>query len=311
MPFISLHVRRNDIKKSLILPAIAIALAALYVISLHPDTGFLGGALFFATGWLIPSAINLLLAAWVTSFFKVHWGLRYLIFAAASFLLGMNTLLPALVRPLPKVVSSGQIFRVVGIKPNEPVDAGLMSARLPNEIFYTSAPSALGVHVGGDEGCMCMWWMPPVGPSSEEQVWNVINTYIHRSGIGGPDYIGMGKGAEMALGRVHFDARFTRSATPNTVNLLLTIYDGWDVTAIYRQLAIPVWSTQTPQPTRPGLASHFYRNAMSMLVRENFWVFLLDGRLSGFQPAPLRAFLRRAVRVESQVPKSRPNPFVS
>jgi hypothetical protein len=299
MPFISLHIRRNDLKKFLILPAAALALAVLYVISLHPDTGFLGGAFFFIIGWwLIPSAVNLLLAVWITSFFKVHWGVRSIIFIATSFLLGMNTLLPALLRPRPRVVSSGQVFRVVEIKPSEPVDAGLMSARLPNEVFYTSAPSALGVQVGADEGCMCMWWTPPLGPSSEEQVWNVINAYIHRTDIGGPDYIGMGKTAKMALGRIHFDARFTRSATPNTVNLLLTIYDGWDVTAIYRQLAIPVWSTQPPRPTRPGLASHFYRNAMSMLVRENFWVFLLDRRLSGFQPAPLRAFLHRAVRVE-------------
>lgn len=297
MLFSSLHDLRGGLPKRLTLPAIAFGLVLLYFVSLHPATGFLGGAFFLLLGWwFIPFAINLLLAAWLASLFKVHKTLRAAIFVAASFFLGMNTLLPTLLRSRSEASSSANILRVIRIKSGETVDAGLMTARLADEASYPSAPSALGVRVGENEGCMCMWWAPSRGPSSEWQVWGVINAYLHRpNGIEGPLYIGMGN---MALGKAHFDVRFMRGATPKTVNLLLTIYDGWDVTAVYRQSAIPVESTSPPKAHGAGLGDHFYRNTLSMLVRQNFWVFLLDNQMSGFSAEPLKSFLRRAVIVE-------------
>jgi hypothetical protein len=279
------------------LPAIALGLAIVYLVTLHPVTGFLGGAFFFLLGWwFVPSAINVLLAAWVASLFKIHLAWRVVICLAASFLLGMNTLLPALVRPKPEVSSSADIYRVIRLKPGEKVDGGLMTARLANEASYPSAPSVLGVNLAEKEGCGCMWWEAPRGPTSDEQVWAVIHAYLHRTNnIPTTLYIGSGK---MALGAVHVDMRFTRSDIPNTVNLLLTIYDGWDVTAVYRQSAIPVATTLPPTSNKDWPGHHFFRNAMSMLVRQNFWVFLLDSHMSGFSTEPLKSFLHRAMVLE-------------
>lgn len=89
MLFSSLHDLRGGLPKRLTLPAIAFGLVLLYFVSLHPATGFLGGAFFLLLGWwFIPSAINLLLAAWLASLFKVHKTLRAAIFVAASFFFG-------------------------------------------------------------------------------------------------------------------------------------------------------------------------------------------------------------------------------
>lgn len=48
---------------------------------------------------------------------------------------------------------------------------------------------ALGVTVGWNEGCICMWWDPVYGPITDDQVWYVINDYLHRSVISRADYI--------------------------------------------------------------------------------------------------------------------------
>ena len=305
--FLSRTRRRSGLVKILALPGIALALAILFILALHPASGMLGGAFYLLFGsWFIPSAVNLLWSAWVVSFIKVPRAWRAVLFVSPSFLLGMNTLVPALIKPRPKTVSSVEIFRVIRIPQSMEVDEGLMTPRLPDEVFYTSAPSALGVQVGWNEGCMCMWFASPQGESSEWQVWHVINAYLHRrDAIQGTDYLDINAGdrvikmRDMAVGRAHFDVRFTRSATPSTVNLLLTVYDGLDATAVYRQAGIPVLSTLPPQPHENGLVSqHFYRNVLSMLLRHNFWVIFLDRRLSGFSPEPLEAFLSRAVVAE-------------
>ncbi|ULU24965.1 hypothetical protein [Dyella terrae] len=307
MSDLSLTGRHYGFVKILALPGIALTLAALFVFALHPQSGMFGGAFYLLFGsWFIPSAINLLLSAWVITFIKVSRAWRAVLFVGVSFLLGMNTLLPALISRRPNPVSSAEIVRVIRIPRSMRVDDGLMAPRLPGEIFYTSSPSALGVQVGSNEGCMCMWFTPPVGESTEWQVWHVINAYLHRrDAIEGTTYLDLkGEGLDvkmrkMALGMAHFDVRFTRSETRNTVNLLITVYDGLEVTATYKQADIPVWSTLPPQPHAEGLGGeYFYRNALSMLVRHNFWVFYLDSQMSGFSPGPLKAFLRRAVVVE-------------
>jgi len=300
MSFLSQPSRRNSLLKILALPGTALALTVLYVLALHPASGMFGGAFYLLFGsWFIPSAVNLLLSAWIVSFIKIHRAWRAVLFIAASFLLGMNTLLAALIRPNPAPVSSSEIFRVIRIPQSMRVDEGWMTPALPDEISGTSAPSALGVQVGSNEACMCMWFTPPVGESTDWQIWHVINAYLHRRDmIESTNYLDVTM-RHMALGGAHFDVTFTRGATPNTVNLLLTIYDGLDITATYKQAAIPVWSTLPPRPHGNGLGGeHFYRNALSMLVRHNFWVFYLDTRMSGFSPEPLKAFLGRAVVVE-------------
>jgi hypothetical protein len=288
--------------KVLVLPVIALVMAIVYTFALHPASGMFGGAYYLLFGsWFIPSAINLLLSAWIVSFIRVHWAWRVVLFVAASFLLGMNTLLPSLIRPNPVPVSSTQIIRVIRIPQSMRVDQGWIAPALPDEVSGTLAPSALGVQVGSNEACMCMWFTPPVGESTDWQVWHVINAYLHRRDIiDSANYNDAGM-RRMAPGGAHFEMKFTRSATPKTVDLLLTIYDGLDVTAIYKQADIPVWST-LPSPPPPRTSElggeHFYRNALSMLVRHNFWVFFLDSRMSGFSPEPLKAFLRRAVIAE-------------
>jgi hypothetical protein len=237
--------------KVLVLPVIALVMAFVYIFALHPTSGMFGGAYYLLFGsWFIPSAINLLLSAWIVSFIRVHWAWRAVLFVAASFLLGMNTLLPGLIRPNPVPVSSAQIIRVIRIPKSMQVDGGWITPTLPDEISRTKAPSALGVQVGSNEACMCMWFTPPVGESTDWQVWHVIDAYLHRNdAIQGGNYIDA-PWRHMALGRAHFEVRFTRSATPRAVDLLLTIYDGLDATAIYKQESIPVWST-LPSPPPP------------------------------------------------------------
>ena len=275
---------------------IALVLAVLYIVSLHPMSGALGGAFFWIVGWIIPSAINLLLSLFVVSFLKIRRLWKVPVFIAVSFILGMNTLLVSLFTPDLPQPSTSEIFRQIRITPDMGVDEGLMTPRAPGELSGSRSPSPLGVRVAGNEGCMCMWFTPPTGDTTEWQVWHVINGFLgRRDTLSSTLYVGADM-QRMAQGGAHFDLRFTRGKQPYTVDLHMTIYDGPEPTAKYSQSGIPVWSTE-PEERHPErlLMNQFLPNVESMLVRRNFWVFLFDGYMSGFSRAPLKAFLGRAV----------------
>jgi len=291
------RVERKRFLKQAAPLVVALVLAVLYIISLHPWSGMLGGAFFFLfASWVIPSAINILLSYFVVSFIRVRRLWKIGLFVAVSFLLGMNTLLvPLFARPPPQP-STSDVYRPLHIKADTDVDEGLMSARIPGEVYNTYMYSPLGVHVAGNEGCMCMWMTPPVGQTTEWQVWDVINGYLgHRRSITGTTYIepGLRSGA---VGRVHFDLRFLRGKDPYTVDLLITLYDGLEPTAKFTQSGIPVWSTE-PDHGHPDTISTygFLPNAENMLWRRNFWALYFENDMSAFSKAPLKAFLRRAV----------------
>lgn len=276
---------------------IALVLALLYIGSLHPASGMLGGAFYWLFGsWAVPSGINLLLTFFVVSFLPIRRVWKIPAFVAVSFLLGMNTLLISLFTPNPPQPSTARIYRSLHIAPGSQVDQGLMAPARPDEIFGTSAPTPLGVRVAGNEGCMCMWFTPPTGDTSYWQVWHVINGYLRREdswhwgNYSTPDLVGMARHG------AHFDLRFTRGKHPYTVDLLMTVYDGTEPTAVYTQAGIPVWSTE-PEHGHPEHLSmaQFLPNVESMLLRRNFWVFLFDRQMSGFATKPLRDFLGRAV----------------
>lgn len=275
----------------------ALVLGLLYIYSIHPMSGALGGAFFWIIGgWMIPSAINLLLSYFVVSFLPMRRPWKIPAFIAVSFLLGMNTLLVPLFMRNPPQPSTVEVYRPLHIPPGKRVDEGLMTPRLPGEVFGTRSPTWLGARVAGNEGCMCMWFTPPTGDTSQWHVWHVINAYLRRrDSINGTDYLGPDL-ARMAVGGAHFDVRFTRGKRPYTVDLLMTVYDGLEATAKYTQAGIPVWSTDPDHGHPDRLAmDQFLPTVETMLLRRNFWVFLFDDRMSGFAEEPLRAFLRQAV----------------
>jgi hypothetical protein len=296
----SMSMKLSDETKSFLRKArpliIALVLGLLYIYAIHPSSGMLGGLFFWLAGWMVPSAINLLLSFFVLSFLPIRRRWKIPAFVAISFVLGMNTLLVPLLMWNPPQPSSADIRRPLHVKPGERVDAGFMSARIPGEINGTQSPSPLGVQIAGNEGCMCMWFTPPAGDTTEWQVWHVINAYLHRSdSLDGGNYFTPGVKMDVA-GSVHFDSRFTRGKRPETVDLLMTVYDGTELTATFTQSGIPVWTT-APESGHPDRIStyQFLPNVETMLLRHNFWVFMFDRSLSGFSRGPLRDFLKRAV----------------
>jgi hypothetical protein len=130
--------------------------ALLFILFLHPITGVLGGCAFLLTGWLIPTLVNVIVARWISLVLPIRgWG-RIAVFVGASFLLGVNTSLPTIVRSIvhPTVPElTTEILR--GATAGAPVNFFL--APHPD----TPASSVLSrVSVGGDEGCGCLYFVP-------------------------------------------------------------------------------------------------------------------------------------------------------
>ncbi len=113
---------------------------------------------YLLVGSAFPSLINLSLSAWAVSFTRPTV-LRCLLFIPVSFLLGLNIFLPTFLQTL---VAHPQIEQIVYRKVR--LDPSLTSLRLETEknggrfVYFVANPLTSPVEVGGDEGCMCMYF---------------------------------------------------------------------------------------------------------------------------------------------------------
>jgi len=282
-------------RKSLFLPIAAVALALVFIVTLHPASGAAGGFVFLLVGWVIPSAINLLAAAWIVLFFRAHWSLKTALFVVVSFILGINVSIPDLFKHAPQTIVNSKIIRAVHINAASPIDDRL-SATSQTPMNYVFGPTPLGVSVSPDEGCMCMYFDYGDGART---YYNQIQDYIYQIGRSRPDHKFYFFDPLRSPDVIHFDVEFTKAVMTHAVNVKVDIYDGIKKTATYSQYNLPYLSFDTNSigRGRPLMSEHFYSYSESMLLRHNFWTYLLKNQISGIPISPFKMFLSRALPV--------------
>lgn len=277
-----------------LLPVCAAVLVAVYVVSLHPITGFLGGLVFLLTGWAIPSIINLLLAAWCALMLAKPGWKRWALFLLISFTAGLNTSLPALLaRAAYTDEMTAEIHRRVTVNADTPIDFWLRGDLPP----ITADPLSSAVAVGSDEGCGCMYFVANESASYYETVSSIINERTRRTLMTRSDYLQF---PNMLQRGVHFDIDFKNDPKSiGTAQLMVTVYDGAEQTASFLQRGIPYDPELSKRIGRDRrlLNGYFLKNTASMLLHDNFWTLLLKTFTSYVPRGALRGFLMEAVHV--------------
>ncbi|MBA8667271.1 hypothetical protein H1Q59_05135 [Holosporaceae bacterium 'Namur'] len=110
------------------MPSIQVVILYLiYVITLHPYSGGLGGFIFIFTGWIIPTLINLIISHYISfkifNFSKIK---SLALMVCISFVMGLNIRI---------------VYLFNGIE--------------HNRALYST------IRAGGNEGCMCMYFDVP------------------------------------------------------------------------------------------------------------------------------------------------------
>lgn len=288
-------------RKSLYLPISAVALALVFIAALHPLSGGLGGFVFLLIGWAIPSVINLLLSAWIVSFVRTHWSLRILLFVLVSFVLGVNMSLPDLFAHAQQPIVSSEILRSVRVTSSTPLDDRLMVAT-QTPMDYSFGPSSLGVGIGGDEGCGCLYFV--YGGHIRgyyEQLQDDIHQIKtdHKFFFFDPAKFPNAPSRKSPNG-VHFDVKFTEAtAMAHAVDVTVDVYVGFERTATYsqRNLPVPILEDRQNGRERSLKSEHFYAYCGSMLIRRNFWMHFLEDQMNVIPTSPFKIFLSKALQV--------------
>lgn len=152
----------------------------IYIISLHPVSGIWGGIVFFIIGWAIPTITNCLLAYFLLLFFpeKLFKLLKFFIFVLLSFILGVNIRIPYIFTifysyHIPEINS----IKIIHPLFNSPGPAYFNSGKLEFKIdgHIKLKKSFFGsVTIGGDEGCMCLYFKEPCNPL-RERGWGIFD----------------------------------------------------------------------------------------------------------------------------------------
>jgi hypothetical protein len=279
-----------------LLPILVIMFVALFCFFVSPASGFLGGLGYWIFGWMFPSLINLLAAGWLALLPRVQLSARMAIFAVASFVLGINTALPGLFegRDLPQVEST--VLRIVPLVPSLPVDDRLLVAVPKNKLDHAFPPTPLGVGIGGNEGCGCMYFVHGErGRDYYNQVQYVIRQRKVRS-VSGVHFYAPDRDANPPI--VHFDYETARSGTKQgVVDITVNVYEGQERVATFTQRNLPSMHLEGASLGRREALNngHFLAYCASFLAHRNFWMVALAPYLTIDVEEAFKAFLNKTM----------------
>lgn len=278
------------------LPFTAFMLVALQFLAIDPASSLWGGLVYLLVGWwILPTAVNVLLAVWVAMVFRVHWALRILLGVFVSFLLGVNTELPNLLHLNDLPPANAVVIRPLPVTRSLAVDTGMVVVN--SDIPYDRQIVPPGVGLGEDEGCMCMYWTASA-PTYPYRIQELINkrdlSYVpgqYQFSDQLPDVAPYNK-------IVHFVVRFSPSLAgrDDFVDMAFDIYQGHDKVATYLQRQLPIAAKEVRGRGTSLLEGHFVANVWSTLLHHGLWTTLLHDRLRRDDyAAPLESFLRQAL----------------
>lgn len=299
----SVSGKRVDRRKRLLfwLPFAAFMLVALQFFAIAPASSFFGGFFYLLFGWwVLPTAVNVLLATWVALIFRIHWALRILLGVSVSFLLGVNTALPNLLHLNDLPPPGAVVIRPLPVTHSLAVDTRMVvvDSDIPHDLLLVPP----GIDLGGDEGCGCMYWKASAttypyriqGLIDKRGLSVVPRQYQFSDQL--PDVAPYNK-------IVHFIVRFSpsRAGRDDLVDMVFDVYQGHDKVATYRQRQLPVEERGAIGSRQDLLNEHFAANVWSTLMHQGFWTTLLHDRLQRDDyVAPFESFLQQALPPATQ-----------
>lgn len=235
--------------------------------------------LFSILLYIWPSVINLLVSYWLAGFTRTAGLAKYGIILFISFVLGLNVRLPELAHVLMKSDTTQSIKQVLEISPDEPL---VLETNAENVSYRLSRFEPIGI--GGNEGCMCMYWTPP------HQVIENVEDTLQRLGI---RYRKRGGG----------NLRLVINSTENggVTQLSATIWkNGMQTSSLTKYLrnSYPLVDKTDPKQTKsindPILRAGY-------LLEHNFWNLILTPYFRGYASSdyPIRQFLFQSIRITS------------
>lgn len=233
----------------------AVLLSVLYIVSLHPISGFIGGIVFFFTGWAIPTIVVFLIALWIASFFK-EGNAQIIAFTIAFIAIGLNS----------KIID---VIDLLTFDPDtnwhveRPIDPGREESyhiqtekNIRGEII--ARPTLPFVEVGGDEGCGCMYFKK----NRDANYYSRISWAIHKPSI---FYSSMPveKSTEWETA---FSYAEEMEEGNKTAKIVFKIHDSDGVAAYFIQKGLPVFDIKSRGTI---LGSKFCTNTMDVLLHGN------------------------------------------
>jgi hypothetical protein len=156
--------------------------SGVYVLSLHPLSGFAGGGVYFFTGWAIPTLINILLTCVLVFYYTGNLGLVYklLLLVPLSFILGLNVKILDL-GPSSCVIESVSVFKPLHISPSPDKIMHVYMHKAGN-LELKSSPFK-DCRINGNEGCCCWYFeLPNSLLSNNNYFWKLAELIDHPYG---------------------------------------------------------------------------------------------------------------------------------
>jgi hypothetical protein len=274
---------------------LAALLCALYIYALGPVSGPGGGFFFLVTAWVIPDVVVLLLAVFVATLVPGRFVSRKLpVFCLAWLLLSLNTSLPAIARRWDGGNLHTEVLRRVAMDGERPV----LNWRVKGD---TSLPVFIDrfrprVDVGGDEGCMCLYFVRSEATLYYERLLRALDDDVGARVRVNAD--------PWTRGPI-FEVRMT-AETRDRASVDVDIYDGWERVASFHHGSIPFDPSDVgilAAAHRPrgrdryaGLNNgYFWSSTWDMLLHSNRLSHVVGEGTSLFPEQQLRDFLARAV----------------
>ena len=284
--------------------AASLLLAMLYVMALHPVTGFLGGLFVLFTGWAIPSLLNILVTAVIISFFPPFFRRPIIavpLLLAVSFLLavaveasviGQRIWHPPMIQysvTRPIDVQSGRVRLLIAGCGENP---GLQCA---NNLYVVANPLARVIDMGGNEGCGCSYWTLPDTEegSMERSFMDYLTSDVERHMKEDPDRAESIDNLSIVVSKTY------NQGDPRLVDLSVEVKDGEVTTAMLTEEAIPRYRQAFIDSDRAVLLNgHFLEIAMHDLSHDTFWSPLLGQTLGYYPRKQVQAFLKEAIHLQ-------------
>ena len=265
--------------------------AIIFFAALHPASGTVGGLLYLATSWALPSVFVFTLALGLAWLVPAPIAARISVALGLSFVLALNTSLPVLsdLMHYGQNVSS-EHRRAVTWNAERRSDAIDMKRRPWGPVF--TRPFGARVRVGSDEGCGCMYFLDAVDTLYSDRTLATLSAAAGRR-ASVKDYAGLGDPSSEQKD-AHTD--LTLWQRDDGYRALIELFDRGEKIAAFAQTGIPLRAlTDRAGVGREKLAANFFENALDILLHDNFWSHSLNAVVPNYFPErELDTFFRQA-----------------
>jgi len=259
---------------------ILILLPILYLFLVNPISDFWGGILFLLLGWITPSVFILLLSYLITK--KVarhaHVIVKLMLILIISFVIGVHvkipTILPSLAFKTPEVHVEKPLTLIVdktyGVIPSVYTDV--------TDNILLKPSSFDTVNLGGDEGCMCMYFKLPetISDTANRQLQDLIRIFATQQGVQ-PGLYAHGYILSGPAGHAAYTMSIESTIKHDQVVMITRITDNYGGLVRIKNI-YPSWLIMKKGPEffpRGENQKGYFKNSVILFLNNNFWQWIL------------------------------------